>query len=224
MSRSAAYVFIVALCAGLSTLLAAPAQAQLSRGNLRLSIDGDMFSVAGVDIGGGKNKVIGLGPNQRGGSRLSGEPTPIGLGVGYVLQHNLILGVRFGLGYDVIAPDGGGSNTRLLGLSLMPGITFVPTGDRTKLFITAAPIFQVSRAKTDNARARTLLGGIDLGVGVFIFVTNALSVDLGFHFEGRFGNTDYAVDNLNHNPNNHDRHQSVTDLRGVLRLGFSLWT
>lgn len=215
MSRCAAFTFVVMVCAGLGSLVAAPAQAQLSRGNLRLSIDADMFSVAGVHFDGQSHRtVVGLGPNELGGGRIYSAPTPVGLGVGYVLQPKLILGLRFGLGYDVVAPSGAANNTRILGLSLMPGITFVPLGDRTKLFISAAPIFQVSRAKTLNERDRTMLGGFGLGVGTFIFVTNALSVDLGFNFEARFGGFEV----------NGNNHRDISDLRGLLRLGVSLWT
>lgn len=215
MSRCAAFAFVVTMCVGLGSLVAVPAQAQLSRGNLRLSIDADMLSVAGVHIDGQPHAtVVGLGPNQHGGGRLYSGPTPLGLGVGYVLQPNLILGLRFGLGYDVVAPSGAPNNTRILDISLMPGITFVPLGDRTKLFISAAPIFQVGRAKTLDTRDRTLLGGFGLGVGTFIFVTNAVSVDLGFNFEARFGGIE----------RDGTPHRDVSDLRGLIRLGVSLWT
>ncbi|MDB4975198.1 MAG: hypothetical protein JWN48_3539 [Myxococcaceae bacterium] len=215
MRRSALFAFVVSLFVGLGSLPALPAEAQLSKGNLRLSIDDDILSVAGVKVGGGKDTVVGFGPNQLGGSRIIGGPTPLGLGVGYVLDPKILLGVRVGLGYDVIAPDGPGNNTRVLGLSLMPEVTFVPLGQRAKLFFSFAPIFQVGRARTDPRTDRTILGGFGLGVGTFIFVTNALSVDLGFHFEGRFGGTKRDVDNDS---------TAVQDLRGLLRLGVSLWT
>ena len=215
MSRCAAFAFVVTMCVGLGSLVAAPAQAQLSRGNLRLSVDADMFSVAGVHVDGQPHgTVVGLGPNELGGGRYYSGPTPVGLGVGYVLQPKLILGLRAGLGYDVVAPSGAPNNTRILGLSLMPGVTFVPFGERAKLFISFAPIFQVGRAKTLNTRDRTMLGGFGLGVGTFIFVTNALSVDLGFNFEGRFGGAE----------TNGMNHRDITDLRGLIRLGVSLWT
>src|ERR1700712_4365227 len=195
MRRSAIFAFVVTLCVGVSSIVAPHVEAQLSRGNLRLSIDADMFSVAGVRLGNNKDTVVGFGPNQLGGSRLSGGPTPLGLGVGYVLQPKLLVGARFGLGYDVVAPNGPGNNTRYLNLSIMPEIRFVPLGERAKLFIALAPIFQVSRARTDPRTDRTILGGFSVGVGTFIFVTNALSVDLGFFFEGRFGNQRRENDN-----------------------------
>ncbi|MDB4985699.1 MAG: hypothetical protein JWN04_877 [Myxococcaceae bacterium] len=219
MRRSALFALVVTLFAGLGSLAASPAEAQLSRGNLRLSIDADMFSVAGVRVGNGKETVVGFGPNQLGGTRISGAPaagpTPVGFGVGYVLRPKILLGVRLGLGYDVVAPDGPGNNTRYLGLSIMPEFRYVPLGERAKLFLAAAPIFQVSRARTDPRTDHTILGGFSLGVGTFIFVTNALSVDLGFHFEGRFGGRHQDNDNVS---------TDVKDLRGVIRLGLSLWT
>jgi len=211
---------LLAALAVLSAVAAAPAAAQLSRGNLRLSIDADMLSIAAVELDpepGGEvdTTIFGIGPNQHGGSLLSGGPTPFGLGVGYVLGPKLVLGLRFGLGLDVVSPEGSENNTRRLGLALMPGLTFVPVGHRAKLFLSASPIFQVSRVKQDNAgSARTLLGGVGLGIGTLIFITNALSVDLGFHFEGRFGNHEPRV-----GPDT-----DVTDLRGLVRLGVSLWT
>lgn len=219
MKRFAIFALLATVCAVLVGTFATPAQAQLSQGNLRLTIDGDMLSIAGVERqpeGGVESKatVFGFGPNQHGGSQLSGRPTPLGLGVGYVLQAKLILGLRFGLGLDVISPEGDDNNTRILGLSLMPNATFVPVGKRAKLFLQAAPIFQVSRTKNDNGKERTILGGFGLGIGTFIFVTNALSVDLGFHFEGRFGGTEDRAGN----------DVDVKDLRGVVRLGVSLWT
>lgn len=219
MKRSAFLALFAMAFVALTTGLAAPAQAQLSRGNLRLTIDADVLSIAAVEVdpefaGESDTTVFGLGPNQQGGSLVSGRPTPFGLGVGYVLQSKLILGLRFGLGLDVVSPDGSDNNTRLLGLSLMPNLTFVPIGNRAKLFLQVAPIFQVSRTKTDNNKSRTLLGGVGLGIGTFIFITNALSVDLGFHFEGRFGgNEDFQ-----------GRDSDITDLRGLVRLGLSLWT
>jgi hypothetical protein len=202
-------------------LWTAGAEAQLDRGTLRFSIDGDVLSVGGVEIdppGPGESSamVIGFGPNQLGNARLSALPTPIGLGFGYVLQPKLILGVRVALGYDVIAPDGEDNNTRYLGLSLMPGITFVPLGHKAKLAIDAAPLFQVDRAKNDNRPTdRTLLGGFSLGIGALIFVNNRLSADLGFRFEGRFGNSDNDASDEN------DVH--IRDLRGVVRVGVSFW-
>lgn len=213
MRRFATLAFVVSICLGAWS--ASSAHAQLSSGNLRLSIDGDLFAIAGVEIGNSESKVISFGPNQLGGTRLYSGPTPVGFGVGYVLQPKLVLGVRAALGYDVIAPEGPGDNTRILALSIMPELRFVPMGQRAKLYLAAAPIFQVGRSKRNDDRDRTLLGGFGLGVGTFIFVTNAMSVDLGFHFEGRFGGID-----------NDDRPQDidVRDLRGVIRLGMSLWT
>jgi hypothetical protein len=219
MKRFAIFAVLATLSAVLVGTFATPAEAQLSRGNLRLTVDADMLSIAGVErdpegAGESDTTVFGIGPNQEGGAQISGRPTPFGLGVGYVLQPKLILGVRFGLGLDVISPDSSDNNTRRLGLSLMPNLTFVPVGKRAKLFLQAAPIFQVSRDKRDTAKERTILGGVGLGIGTFIFITNALSVDLGFHFEARLGGYEDSA----------GRDTRVRDLRGVFRLGVSLWT
>jgi hypothetical protein len=209
---------LVALALALWT---ADAEAQLDRGTWRFTIDGDVLSVGGVELdrpGPGESSamVIGFGPNQLGNARLSALPTPIGVGFGYVLQPKLILGMRVALGYDVIAYDGAQDNTRLLGLSLMPGITFVPLGHKAKLALDAAPLFQVDRGKTDNAPTdRTILGGFSLGIGALIFVNNRLSADIGFRFEGRFGNRD--------NDASDDNDIHIRDLRGVVRLGVSFW-
>jgi hypothetical protein len=209
---------LVALALALWT---AGAQAQLDRGAWRFSIDGDMLSIGGVktdpDGPGGESKamVVGFGPNQLGNARLSGLPTPIGLGVGYVLTPKLVLGVRTSLGFDVVSPDGG-DNTRHLNLALMPGITFVPLGHKAKLAINGSPIFQVSRQKSDNdPTTRTLLGGFAFGIGTLIFVHNRLSADIGFNFEGRFGNFD--------NDARDDNDVHIRDLRGVVRVGVSFW-
>jgi hypothetical protein len=209
------------LAALVLALWTAGAEAQLSRGTMRFSIDGDMLAVGGVkrenELTGaeGKSTVVGFGPNQHGNARLSAYPTPIGLGFGYVLQPKLILGLRTSLGYDVYAPDGG-ENTRILNLALMPGITFVPLGQKAKLALHAAPIFQVAREKQDTVPTRrTLLGGFALGVGALIFVHSRLSADIGFHFEGRFGGYD--------DDNRDDNDTKLRDLRGVVRLGVSFW-
>jgi hypothetical protein len=213
------FMWVVLCCA-----VALPAEAQLSRGTLRISIDADMLSLAGIELdpegpgGEYEGTVFGFGPNQHGGSRVSGGPTPFGLGFGWVLTQKIILGARLGLGLDVLSDDDNDDddNTRYVGLSIMPGITFVPVGHRAKLFLSASPIIQWSRTKTGSEKDRTLLGGFGLGIGVLIFTLNSLSVDLGFHFEGRFGN-------LDDDRGNDDFETHIRDLRGVVRLGISIW-
>lgn len=198
---------------------ASSAHAQISRGDFRFSIDADVLSIAGIEIdpegppGEQEWTVFGLGPNQRGGGEIIGRPTPLGLGFGWALSPKLLFGVRVGFGLDVIAPDGAADNTRRLGLSLMPGLTFVPVGHKAKLFLSGSPLLQVDRTKRDDQDERTLLGGFSLGIGTLIFVAGSLSVDIGFHFEGRFGNRE----DINGNE------ADVRDLRGVVRLGLSLW-
>jgi hypothetical protein len=210
-------IIIAVACIG---IFSARAEAQLSSGQLRISVDGDVLSIAGVERDpegpGGESEimVVGFGPNHVGGALFSAAPTPIGIGVDYVLQPRLMLGVRAALGFDVVSPDGNADNTRVLGLSLMPRVTFVPLGNnRAKMFVSGSPILQVDRAKTDDFKERTLLGGFGLGIGALIFFRDRLSADVGFHFEGRFGNYDREND-----PDVH-----VRDLRGVIRVGLSFW-
>jgi hypothetical protein len=197
-----------------------PAAAQLSRGQFRLSLDTDVISVGQVSLdpdGSGPTEdhlVFGIGPNQLAGSRLIAPTPTLGLGFAWVLTPKILLGIRTGLGYDLITPDGNGSNTKILSVSLMPGIEFVPIGHRAKLFIALRPIFQANRTKQGDFKDRWIEGGFSLGVGTYIFPTSAVSADLGFFFEGRFGNQKVDDD---------DPNQHVRDLRGVIRFGLSLW-
>lgn len=208
------------LCA-MSALVAASAEAQIRRGDLRLSLDTDMLSIAFVEVendpgpGEAEYTIFGLGPNQFGGSHAYFGATPLGFGVGYAISGRTILGLRSGLGYDVI-DHGGNDNIRVLALSLQPGITFVPIGKRAKLFLSLAGLFQVNRSKHDADNYRVLLGGFSGGIGTLIFPSNRFSADLGFFFEGRFGGIEVDPgDNEN---------DDVRDLRLLVRLGFSLWT
>lgn len=205
---------LIAVCASASL-----AHAQVREGNVRLSLDSDMISIAGVEIetdgvpGDQEYMVFGIGPNQLGSSRLHIPTTPLGLGLGYAISSKVVLGVRFGLGVDIVSPDGADDNTKYLAVSLMPGLTFVPIGRSAKLFITLSPLFQVERKTTDDQRDRLLRGGFSAGIGTLIGVGGSSTVDLGFFFEGRFGSYDPEG----------GTESDVRDLRGVVRLGFSLW-
>jgi hypothetical protein len=197
-----------------------PALAQLSRGAFRLSLDVDVISIAHVSLNpdgpmpSDDRLVFGLGPNQLGGSRRWAPTPPVGLGVAWVLTPKILLGGRVGLGYDLIAPDGDGPNEKILSVVLMPSIEFVPIGHRAKLFIAARPLFQANRSKVGDRKDRWITGGFSVGIGTYIFPSPAVSVDIGFFFEGRFGNQKIN----NNEPNTH-----VADLRGVIRFGLSLW-
>src|SRR3712207_5776238 len=89
--------------------VALPARAQLGRGDFRLSLDTDVLGVAHVTLdpdGGGpdqKSTVFSVGPNQLGGSQVTMPATPLGLGLGWVLSPKMLIGVRLGLGFDVIS-------------------------------------------------------------------------------------------------------------------------
>lgn len=199
-----------------------PARAQLGRGDFRLSLDTDVLGVAHVSLdpdgagGDAEYTVFSLGPNQLGGSHVTIPATPLGLGFGWVLSPKILFGVRLGLGFDVMSPDGG-ENTKVLALALMPGLTFVPIGRKAKLYIDARPLFQVNRIKADEYVERWMHGGFSTGIGALIFAASSVSADIGFHFEGRFGarheeRNDVEADGLR-----------VRDFRGVIRFGLSLW-
>lgn len=208
------------LVALVAVVWCAPAHAQLRDGAFRLTLDTSIFSVAGIHADNrGDAMVFGVGPNQLGAERVI-DPglSPLGLGLGWAVTHKIVLGLRTGLGYDIVKPDGDSDNVRVLVLSLMPGITFVPIGNHTKLFLNASPIFQVNRVAIDGGKERYLLGGFGLGIGALIFVGSSLSVDLGFHFEGRFGNL--RVENRDGEGDTTDHYRI---LQGVFRLGLSLW-
>lgn len=203
-------------------LFAWPAAAEPSDGVVRFSIDADLLSMAdvqhenaaGIEF---EQTVYGIGPNQLGGSGVQPDTvigtTPLGFGLGYGVSDRLLLGMRFGFGLDVRSPEGSAESLRVLTMSLMPGLTFVPLGDRAKMFLSASPIFQLDRNRIASDTRRTLLGGFSLGIGTLIFVVRSASIDLGFHFEGRFGN----YENLR------GEETELRDLRGVVRLGISIW-
>ena len=212
--------FIRLVALAVVVLCATEAQAQLGRGNWRLSLDTDMLAVANVEVDPEPGDsydvmVISVGPNQLGGSRVLQPATPLGFGVGYTMSPKVVLGMRTGIGFDV-RDDGGEDNIRNLDISLMPGLTFVPLGRKAKLFLALAGIFQVNREKQDDRKDRVMYGGFSAGIGTLIFPSSRFSADLGFFFEGRFGGRDFE------DPDGAD--QDLRDLRGLVRLGFSLWT
>ena len=212
---------MVALWAALWLSFVVPAEAQLPVGSLRLTLDADVISFASVRAGPGPNRIVSLGPNQHGGSLVSGGPTPVGVSVGYVVAPKLLLGLRVSLGYDRTKGDDYGpgplADAHYLDVTLMPELTFVPYGQRSKLFLSVAPLYQISRISTStDGRRHIQQGGFGLGVGSFFFVGDAVSADLGFHFEGRFGNSQFNGDDSHGIP--------IQDLRALVRLGLSLWT
>lgn len=216
---------LICLLALACAFIALPAQAQLGRGDFRLSLDTDVLSVAHISIDPDgpvedvDTTVFGVGPNQLGGSHATMVASPLGLGLGWVITPKLLIGARLGLGFDVISPDGGDdNNVKVLAMSLMPGLTWVPIGRKAKLFLDFRPLFQVNRAKTENRKERWIQGGFSTGIGALIFPASPVSVDLGFHFEGRFGGVQVEVDGRDI-----DDDARVRDLRGVVRLGISLW-
>lgn len=211
----------VVLCA-LSTLavsLAAPVEAQLSSGDTRIWMDADVFAVGVVrekPEGGTRNNttVVSLGPNQLGNSRVVMPTPPVGVGMAYVLKPKWMLGARAGLGFDRVAFDHSADEKRFA-FSLMPELTFVPFGEDAKMFLKFSPIAQYNHVKQGDAKSHIFMGCFSVGGGVMWFQRRGSSIDLGAYFEGRFGNfkTDAS-----------DAKTDVDDLRGVLRLSFSIWT
>jgi hypothetical protein len=216
------------LALGAAVLLAAfalsvstPAQAQIRDGSMRFSLDTDVFTIGGVSVepDGGNSvdtTVVGFGPNLLGNTRAYFDMPSTGIGFGYALSSQFLLGLRTGLGFDVVDGEGNNDKVRHFGISLAPGLSWLPVGDKNKLFVALSPVFQANKAKNDNARSRAILGGFSAGVGGILFMANAVSVDLGFFFEGRFGG-------IKSNTLGVQGEGSVQDLRGVLRLGLSLW-
>lgn len=200
-----------------------PAQAQLNRGDFRFTLDTDVISVANVRIDPDgpaddyDQMVFGVGPTQLGASHATQPMSPVALGFGWVLRPKIVLGARLGFGFDVVSPDGDAPNRKILAFSLMPNLTFVPIGRKAKLFIQLSPLLQVNRVKWGDRTDRWLQGGFSAGLGTLIFPTSAVSADLGFFFEGRFGNQRVEVND------DTDTRAQVQDLRGVVRLGLSLW-
>jgi hypothetical protein len=198
-----------------------PAEAQIRDGSMRFTLDTDVFTIGGVSIepdGGNSSDsmVVGFGPNLLGNSRTNFDMPTTGLGFGYALSPQFLLGLRTGLGFDVVDGEGNNDKVRYFGISLAPGITWLPVGDRNKLFVALSPVFQANKAKNENSRSRAILGGFSAGVGGLLFMSNSVSVDAGFFFEGRFGG-------LKQNNLGLQGEGSLQDLRGVLRLGLSLW-
>jgi len=223
--RTSAALIVLTLC--LAPQLTGSARAQVAPGAFRLSLDTDIIGFAGVHIepdGPTPNidaTVFSIGPNQLGGSRLVRPATPLGLGFGYTVTGRVLFGLRVGLGYDVISYDGGRDDEKLLALSLMPGLTFVPFGREAKLFIQVSPLLQIDRSKQGDRKDRVLLGGMSMGLGVLVFAGNRTSIDLGGFFEGRWGNEkirDEVGGAVRTNTT-----ADVRDLRGVLRFGLSWW-
>ncbi len=206
------------------------AQAQISQGTFRFSLDTDIVSFAGVHIVPASPAsdvdvtVLSIGPNQLGASRALRPATPLGVGFGYALTRRVLLGVRVGLGYDVLSYDAGGEDVKVLALSVMPGLTFVPLGNDTKLFIQVSPLVQLDRERRGERRDRVLLGGFSLGLGALVFAGSRTSVDIGGFFEGRWG-SDRVDTRVGAGPISANVMSTVDvrDLRGIVRFGLSLW-
>jgi hypothetical protein len=206
-----------------SLMFASSGSAQLKPRTGRFSLDAELLSAGRVHIdpeGGGRETnttVIGVGANQLGSSRAYLPSTPIGLGAGYVFDEKWILGLRLGFGYDWISPEEG-PNERVIAVSAVPKLTWVPSGDEeAKFFVDLGPLVQYNRIKTGGNEQSVLTGGFEAGVGTLRFFGPFASLDLGAYFQGRFGKWDVNGSD----PDEDD--VNIRDLRGVIRLGGSLW-
>jgi hypothetical protein len=200
------------------------ASAQLRPRTGRFTLDAELLSAGRLHIdpegtGGETNTtVIGVGANQLGSSRAYLPTTPLGLGAGYVVDEKWIIGLRLGFGYDWISPEEG-PNERVIAVSAVPKVTWVPSGDEhAKFFVDLGPLIQYNRIKAGGDEQNLLTGGFEVGVGTLRFFGRYSSLDLGAYFQGRFGKWETGDSGL---PDEDD--VTIRDMRGVIRLGGSLW-
>lgn len=215
--RSLARVCLVFFAVMMSTGVV---QAQLRPGTVRGGIDVDLFSAGAVrirDDGAPSHtvtRVFSIGPNQLGAGQLLPPPmTPVGLSADYVLRPRWMLGARVGFGYDRLKTEG--DSQRALSISLMPSLTFVSGDGATKPFVRFSPIAQFTQYKLAGERQHMFMGCFSLGGGLMMFASEKASAELGLYFEGRFGDYKGVAGGGK---------ADVDDLRGLLRLGVSLWS
>jgi hypothetical protein len=199
-------------------LLASRAHAQPGDHEVRLFVDTNVVSagvVRATPSGGSTDRttVIGVGPNNLGSSRAVLPAAPLGLGFAYVLRPKWLVGARTGFGFDRVESDAAGDRKDVT-FSLMPELTMVPLGEQTKLFAKFSPVFEILRSKQGSSTQQIYMGCFSVGLGAFIFTAPTSSIDVGAYFEGRFGDLKLEPDGLG---------TDIDDLRGVLRLGISLW-
>ena len=210
--------WFLVLVFGLS-VVPASGNAQLPEGAVRLSFDVDTLSVAWVRLNPEgpepprNHTVVGLGMNQLGASQLTIPSSPLGFGLGYVLGPKWLIGARAGFGYDHVSePDD--AALRYLTWTFMPGVTYVPFGERAKFFVNFSPLLEYTQQKQGSARRRQFNGCYSIGAGEMWFVTRNTSIDIGAYFEGRFP----------HLVETSLPRTYVSDLRWLIRVGVSLWT
>lgn len=212
---------LVWLFALLGTLASAPpALAQVQEHALRIGIDADVFSAGVVrenprgPAPPRETTVIGVGPNLMGSSRAVIATPTVGIGVAYALAPKWMLGARTGFGFDKVSPERA-SDQKVLAISFMPELTFVPIGKSAPLFLRFSPVAQFNQVKQGSVRRHIFMGCFSFGAGTFLFTSRWSSVDLGAYFEGRFGKLKPQLTG--------GSYVDVNDLRGVARLGISLW-
>lgn len=201
-------------------VLSAPqaARAQLRQTAVRLAMDADILSVGWTKLVPDEGRTrtqttLGVGPNQFGASEVALPSAPVGFGVGYVLRPKILLGARVGFGFDRSSSAGGEPVASYLTWTFMPGISYVPFGDRAKFFMNFSPLLEYTRRKQGDAQQVRFGGCYSLGAGTMVFLTPSSSVDVGAYFEGRFPDVDEKP---------HGR-TSISDLRWLVRAGLSLW-
>lgn len=199
-------------------LTGATARAQLREGAVRVSLDADTLSLGWTKLNPERGPVrkqttVGVGPSQFGASEVGLPSAPIGFGAGYVVLPKLLLGARLGLGYDRTSSAGDIPAASYLTWTFMPGVTYVPRGEQAKLFFNFSPLLELTRRKQGNAQQVRFGGCFSLGGGTMLFVSQTSSIDVGLYFEGRFPDIDEKP----------RAKTEISDLRWLLRVGFSLW-
>lgn len=190
--------------------------AQLRPSSLRLSVDADVLAVGFTKVMPDdgrpvrRHTSVGVGPSQLGASQLGLPTATLGVGAGYALHARWLLGLRAGFGYDHVSAADAEPAASYLTWTFMPGITYVPY---KTLFVVFSPLLEYTRRARADARQTRFGGCFSAGAGSFLFFAPQASLDLGVYFEGRFPDIDERP----------ARKTEITDLRWVLRAGFSVW-
>lgn len=202
------------------------ADAQVRTGDLRLSLDTELLSYGAGTIeseyGGpfGENAELDID-----GFQIGNAAAPGLLGIGYAVTSQVVLGLRFGVGFQRQEYDGL-QTYKVTTLSLLPSLTYVLSGERVKPFFEVGPLFAVNRYKQelppllragdDEVTMKSMAGGFVLAGGVLLFAGENVSIDLAAFFEARFGDAAIVQPVSSEDT-------SARWFRGGLRLGLSLW-
>jgi hypothetical protein len=207
------------LAFALGVVNASHAHAQPSAHTWRVFLDTDLVSYDWVETTqrGARTErtsVVSVGPNQLGASRLWLPTAPVGFGLGYLIHPRWLIDLRAGFGFDALVSDGDEATPTFVAWSFMPGLSWLPTRTNGKFYLKFSPVLDFVQAKQGRERQRYFGGCFSLGAGTFLFTGEHASADIGLFFEGRFPDLDKKPANVK---------VEYTDLRGVVRIGLSLW-